>query len=741
MNKEHVRNAMVLVMMAMSFTTTANIKTDNHLPINHCYHWIDEANDGYLSYKYKYAQQNNGEMTFYTNPASSNGAVAGPGLYCGKTPADSYGYGDRVVRVDFVDDIVMLDAGTNVQYCGHNGDYYKNSADCQKRPWDIKFYSGGGRGNYAWYVIRNPQSIISWSANSSQLIQDLNAAKPFENGSYSIHADNTITKMKRENELLVVNNNARLSILKILKDSEKLSQMPPLTVIVLVENFKGPELSGSDKSKIYLTQFSRGLEDTKLLFSDFMNVVKDNSYLVTAFKTALLKIDMNKLDKVNPVLVLQGLDKFSSDSVTNEMIKKLWGAAILSNNDLESLVDTSLSPKGVFANSLESSLPQLDDIKKKISSHNLVPLMNVLNKYVVDGSSKHVSDVFKLLLKDLIDKKGAKFSAAYDKLDNPLLNKEVVLTSLVSEVFLSPGYLKKADPLTLGEVLDRVATKMNPHDLKTAQDQVLALPLVVDTVPTYQILDDYSDKKFKLPSFISEKDFLLKLIDRSIAERDILKTPTNTFRMVMSGLFTHFNAEVRKAKDGAKDVASQKVSDSLLEIAAELESDDRVPYRYITLQNASYFLGKGRSKDHPMEHVIASYKQGDTAYDQFIEETVSKAYDGSLLQYLIYNSKSDPILAGLLQMTVTHLLSQDFDQTLTSGSFILSQAEKKSWSNIISNKAYSPSDNSRVPSQICHLANVFKRYSKDASGVLSTSDMKSMDRWVQSMENGFCKRN
>src|SRR5690606_28446514 len=117
---------------------------------------------------------------------------------------------------------VLFDEKTNRQYCGHDGMFYSNFSECAKKPWDVKFYSGGGVGEYSWYVIRNPQVVARWSATSKLLEQDLIDNKAHENGSYQIKADATIKVMYAERakfgEKTIENQNARLSILKVLKD-------------------------------------------------------------------------------------------------------------------------------------------------------------------------------------------------------------------------------------------------------------------------------------------------------------------------------------------------------------------------------------------------------------------------------------------------------------------------------------------------------------------------------------------
>ena len=91
---------MLLPLMSFSPTSIANTKNDLHLPISHCYHWLTPD---HLEYKYKYANRTSGEITFYTS--GGNGAAAGPGLYCAKSPSGSYSYGSRLIRLDLVEDL------------------------------------------------------------------------------------------------------------------------------------------------------------------------------------------------------------------------------------------------------------------------------------------------------------------------------------------------------------------------------------------------------------------------------------------------------------------------------------------------------------------------------------------------------------------------------------------------------------------------------------------------------------
>ena len=81
--KRGIMNRLVLIFMLFGVSNLVLSSTKNayHLPIKYCYHWLSESSKKYLTHKYNYSKKNKGELTFYTTSASSNGAVAGPGLY------------------------------------------------------------------------------------------------------------------------------------------------------------------------------------------------------------------------------------------------------------------------------------------------------------------------------------------------------------------------------------------------------------------------------------------------------------------------------------------------------------------------------------------------------------------------------------------------------------------------------------------------------------------------------------
>ena len=194
--KRNFISCQIGVSLLLSFLpkTYANVPKDAGFPLHHCYHWIKENEGRYarLTYKYKAAETERGGLSFYT---TTTGNRAGDGLYCGKTPLDSITYGDRVIRIEFVDDVVLQ---YGVNYCGNTPERAKsaNHQECQRKTPDVLLFDGTGQPNgEAWYVIKNPKAIKNWTANNSVLENDLRAVR---NSAHISKIDATLAFMKAE---------------------------------------------------------------------------------------------------------------------------------------------------------------------------------------------------------------------------------------------------------------------------------------------------------------------------------------------------------------------------------------------------------------------------------------------------------------------------------------------------------------------------------------------------------------
>jgi hypothetical protein len=278
-----------LVLGLSALEANANTSRDAAVPLSHCYHWL-ASSKGYLDFKYAYAKDNGNELTFFTSPGTSNGSVAGPGLYCAKSPSESYGYGDRILRIELVDDVVMLDALTGKKYCGHRGNFYANDAECQAKDWDIKHYNTSPD----WYVIQNPRAVKSWSATTPSLIQDLRTEMSYGGSGYTSHANSVINvinaDVQKNGVRDMVNTRARMGFVEIVKDDKLLRSLPALTVLGEFnreENLK--KIDADLLAKVLEKTVKRILEDDFLPWSDVKPVLKGNAKIKKAFTAGIQK--------------------------------------------------------------------------------------------------------------------------------------------------------------------------------------------------------------------------------------------------------------------------------------------------------------------------------------------------------------------------------------------------------------------------------------------------------------------
>lgn len=290
------------------FSAQANTKHDEHAPIDHCYHWLDEASEGYLAYKYSWAENNENELSFFTTPDTSNGSVAGPGLYCAKSPSGSYGYGDRVIRVDLVEDVVLYDALSGIQYCGTEGESSQTSEACGNKNWDIKFYNGGGKGNSAWYVIQNPMAVKAWSANSDVLAADLRASIEVNDTDFKEHANKTLLAMNAEKstmgEHILYNANARLNLADImLNDPAKLETMPPLNIVARLAQSNDERIDEILRQDTYKKYLLKALKSDEIDHKDFIKIASKNEDVRRSYY-AMADLALGDSQKHNSLAIL-----------------------------------------------------------------------------------------------------------------------------------------------------------------------------------------------------------------------------------------------------------------------------------------------------------------------------------------------------------------------------------------------------------------------------------------------------
>jgi hypothetical protein len=267
--------------LAITLPAYANTSDAPDFPITHCYHWL-KSNLGYLDFKFSYAKSHNGELTFFTTPGTSSGAIAGPGLYCAKSPSQSYSYGDRVIKVEFVRDVVLHVQDEGKNYCGLEG---VSNAECQAKKWDVNLYNTSSD----WYVIQNPAAIARWTAVSADLMQDLETEQAYSDASYDAHSAATIEKMRNDPNKTqgnyITNSNARLSLAEILKKNrDAINSIPTLFVLEDLMGAKTPKELGPELYKWAVKNTARRfMLDRAHVYSKVKAQIESNAEFKLAF--------------------------------------------------------------------------------------------------------------------------------------------------------------------------------------------------------------------------------------------------------------------------------------------------------------------------------------------------------------------------------------------------------------------------------------------------------------------------
>ncbi|HWU44521.1 MAG TPA: hypothetical protein VN132_13815, partial [Bdellovibrio sp.] len=683
-----IRKGLLIITVLFSMTPMAYANRVNSpdYPITHCYHWLNERTAHYLQYKYEYAAKNKGELTFYTTPGTSNGAVAGPGLYCAKTPIGSYTYGDRVIRIDFVQDIVLEFGGK--KYCGFDGNF--DAANCPSKPADVELYNTSSD----WYVIKNPQAIASWSAYSDQLEQDLVAIKADGDSTANAHIDLTLATMKSDagkfEKKVFQNGNQRMDLQKILDDPKLLAQIPPLSVISLV--YAHPKIQ--NKPKHYESQFRRALSDSLLAFKDFEAVLKQDKEVKEAFLRVLKGVDIHNFHELNAAVVLAAIDKVDASvagmSSKNEeqVVISLWNMMFSGSTSFDSLTQTNLSADGIVRKSFAKALPTVGRMSepKYLNEGNIISLLKVMDQFATgDGSVKAQTEV---LLEALLKSKSSwQTSAVYAGLKNPALAKEQALTSLLTSRNKTNGF-NGFDPLTAGALFDSVADNIPEQSRKDIAVKLAALPLVVNDRLSYLFLEDLQNRKMSLPSFYDDATFIEKLIDRSIRERALGKNTTNTFRMILTGTFRYFSSRLSNNENKKSDkntYTMDQVVDIYIGLAEKLyKTDISEPYAYIALQNAGLFAAALKSNHHPIEKIVEDL---DLPKQKNFADIIATSIEPSLLTYLVNASKSKDADAKIAQLllheTLAFIASPQFKDRTQVKNFGVPDFEKRAWHNVI----------------------------------------------------------
>ncbi|MEN0059598.1 MAG: hypothetical protein AAGB31_12235, partial [Bdellovibrio sp.] len=551
-------------------------------------------------------------------------------------------------------------------------------------------------------VIRNPKAVKSWSANSDQLVADLTKIKSVAAGAASSHMDMTIMLIKGELNTMpkkvYINSSARLDIAEILKDPKKVREIPILSLIDMIAAAPDKSISPGNKKKHYVDHLERALKDQVLSFDDYIPLLNANNDVMEAFKNAIANIDMGNINNYNSVTLISAVDKLNI-TMSVPKIRALWKSLWTSKMSYESLLKMNFKKAGEVLKQFDAFIPPNSNIDG-LQDSNVGFLLTLLDSYLPSGSN--YTDLTEKLLGKLIE--GPYFYNAdliFTNLKNTSLNKEDAAKQLLVNFSSQPN--AKYDLLATAALFDRTRKSLSSDQIKRLETEIAKLSLKVNSRLSYLLLEDYKGGQLKLPPFVSRTLFLNKLVERSISERSLGANTTNTYRMILSGYYSVFAKDFQTDDASAKRRAEKEASSYFMQLAQILQNSKEGRYAYASWQNAHLFEASMRYKAHPVESGIDYYKDGNAAADLQIERFVSESFDSSMLLYLVENIKSGGVIGkkseGLLEKMLENYISPQFQKFIETKEFVVTDIERRIWSNFWKHPEYANSGNIR--SDLC----------------------------------------
>lgn len=709
------------LVLLFSLHSTANLPQAPKMPIKHCYHWLNERTNGFLTYKYNHAVKTGGEFSFFTT--GGNGAVAGAGIYCAKTLLGSYGYGDRVVKLELVDDVVLSDGSTKL--CGTNGDFYRTKAECESQPVDIELFNHSAE----WYVIKRPEAIRAWTANDDSIVQDLNQIKAYGTPGSNAHFDATLALINLETthmrKVTFQNPNSRLDILDILSDPKKISAIPLPTLIEIIALAPNTKLSEAQKRTHLQSFLLKMYQDPALTFSYLQNIVSRSEIIRSQISRFLDGLKTTDLTKYNVGLILASIDRLKYN-VTDNMASALWSSLWTSKASYEGLLALGLTHPQLLSK-FASFVPTSLDVTG-ISEANLIPLIELLNAYLPQDGKRHTQLMTGLLQRLAVSPQYYRMFSFYQSLTNPALDKEGALGALLSQFANAPNL--NLDLLMVAQLAS--VASVDVATLNAVHGHLTKLRLKTSSHLTYLMLEDFVAGHIKLPSTIKEETFLKLLVDRSLAERSLGANTTNTYRMILSGFFGFFSKRAaQQPDDNAKANELSRAANFFMSLSEDLAARGLFNYSYAALQNSHLFSGGFNPGLHPLSGSIASeYRTGNTARDKEIEMVLSRSLDSSVLLSLNLFANGRGELASkarhLLASIFSYYNSTSFRKLSQTQSFKVVNTEKRIWPNFWSHDDYAP--RGRIRSDICSFTDSAVAISEDLKKVLAA-------QWTETEKN------
>jgi hypothetical protein len=705
---KHLYIVMCLMSTMATAQSWANNRATNATTIRYCYHWIDTSR-GFLQLKYDWAKTHNGEFSFYTT--AGNGAMAGAGIYCAKTAASSAGYGDRVIRLELVDDAVAYNSMTRECSIAFNK---VAPQECQKKEIDIEAYARPGD---EYYVIRRASAVKSWSSNSATVVADLKAAAA--DGLPAAVIQKTINAIEAEvantGARLYVNAQARMSLVKLMAMEDPLSKATPgalLTMLAAYQKSGQTEIPAA-KLKAAISKYSViAVQDPEASADEIGGLAEQFPEL--NLKEALSKA-ISENGKVNPVLLVAMADRLKM-SVSVGEAKALWQRALTSKASMETLMSVKLTNPNILKG-FNAALTEGAGIGKQVKPENAATLISLVANYV-DSASQQTADLQKDLVRQMLQSSGGADIASIYKIlsTNKNLDSKKVFAEAISEQVDSN---KDADPFTLAKAITAISGSFDPDQVKKIAAKLALLPLKDSAKSSIDMLNEYNSGQVSY-YVLTPDAFFPKLTDRALTEQEKTPRTINVYRLILSEYRAFFEYYIRKNTRDAKDTRDIIVR-AWIGVLGVLESRHRTEYSSAALQNYMYYAYN--SNYGWMNLFLADMQPYGAAKSQVtaMTEVMARSLDIGMTFNLLNAAEEKGVVASnaeaILKSMVTYLNSDEFSQFAASKNFQVSQKEKQAWKNFGKEGA---------------------RYAADLCNFMDTAE-KNMSKMSGEVKSGFNK--
>lgn len=653
--------------------------------VMHCYHWLEDRTSGRLQAKYQYAAQNNGQML---NITGSNGTNAGLGFYCAQSPISTRSYGDRVIRIDFVDDVVIRD---DVQRTGnHCPGGVRTKEECDNSQPDVILYPY----NVTAYVVKNLNAIKFWSANSDQLISDIRAATKSE--------EPLIKIMKAEqlamHNAIIENQSARMNLADLINDSSRLNKISSLRLVKMFGKYKHfDKIPESKINKLLNEKLPLALADANTTTDDIKKIagissdLKDKVVKVLADLIAKRKITLStpsEADLISEKLIVTSepsLKLFISNAFKEsaETFKKVMYVVIQSKDSpLKSILLSSLNNKmnmGKFYDATKADGVQW------------------LSQEFSEAPASTASQFGAILALSFADKdvKTADLVKGINSLDKTKTEVVDLIANLMSS---GQGSERPEVMIAMASVS---ASRLSASTKAALSDKLIDQSLEGKSIIELGLGSLLSNLNNTKISFIDDTYVLKKVITKAFNEQNAdeksskaVEKRANLYRYFLSEFFAAYSAYVTSSPDA--NLANAHISQVSVELA-EWVQKTRPEYSYPFLQNASVFAAGGRYSEHPMEALLGADIKNNGKISRTLKMGLIYSLDPVVMLYL--NSSSDDKLQDLLGDMLEFIASPEFAKMSKSKLFDVLNYEKGQWANFIKNPKLSQSN--RFKSDLC----------------------------------------